>query len=479
MIHGRGETALAHTRSNRSQPVSVATHRARPLPPSPVAETVATIASAPEPAASIGRPLNRAQIIGIQRTAGNRAAVGLLRQPAPSQAPGPDPAAVAPGERGSPTFEAISHRLWGLVTQLVELNATGVVAGERLKLSAQVQAWLADLGAPGERSEAQIADLSRRVDEFEKQRAADHDDVAGWWKELTAAYEEEQQRLGKSKERSDQIASGLLRESYTRAGQRMLVSGRFAWPYDVIPFAADLYQRHHIQKGWEQAINETIASAQKSAGKGEHGDAGHWPWPEFEIEHHFVHGAHGGFEESHKAIEEGLDSAIRHNVDEAVAEMIELGESPATAKAWAESALEKARGAAEELLEKAGSTAASAGRWAGRLHIAGKLVVAVDIFGSIIDIIAAPPKERPKKAVVQFSRIAGGLAGVEGGASLGGRWGARFGPEGVFIGGFIGGVLGGIAGAWAAESIAEFVADEIWPPDDTYFEEVVPGRNAL
>lgn len=418
------------------------------------------------------------QLLDLQRSAGNQAVVVLLRQPAPGQATAPDVATDAPGEQGSATFEALSHRLWGLAIQLGELNTTGVVVGERLDLAAQVQQWLGELGMPGERSEDQIADLSRRVDEFEQQRAADRADVVGWWKELTAAYEEEQGRLGKSKERSDEIASDLLGESYVRAGERMLVSGRFAWAYDVTPFAADLYERHHIQKGWERAMNETIASAQKSAGAGAEGDAGHWPWPEFEIEHHLVHGAHGGFEEEHKAIEEGLDSAIRHNVDEAVAEMIELGESPDAAKAWAESALDKARGAAEELLEKAGSTAASAERWAGRLHIAGKLVVAVDIVGSTIDIIASPPKERPKKIVVEASRIAGGLAGAEGGASLGGRLGARFGPEGAFVGGFIGGVIGGIAGAWAAESIAEFVADEIWPPEDTYAE-VVTGRDAL
>jgi hypothetical protein len=427
---------------------------------------------APRHAEATGGPAG--PLLGLQRTAGNRAVVGLLRQPAPGQAPAPDPTANAPGEQGSPSFESLSHRLWEIEKQLVELNATAPVVGERLDLSAQIQGWLAELGTPGERSEAQIADLSRRVDEFEKQRATDRVDVAGWWKELTADYEEEQQRLGKSKERSDVIASGLLKDSYTRAGERMLISGRFAWPSDVTPFAADLYERHHIQKGWEQALNETIATARKSAGKGEHEDAGHWPWPTFEIQHHLVHGAHGGFEEKQKAIEEGLDSAIRHNVDEAVAEMIELGESPDAAKAWAESALEKSRGAAEELLEKAGSTAASAGRWAGRLHIAGRLVVAIDIVGSTIDIIASPPKERPKKIIVQASRIAGGLAGVSGGASLGARVGARFGPEGAFVGGFIGGIVGGVAGAFAAESIAEFVADEIWPPDDTYAE-VVAG----
>jgi hypothetical protein len=428
-----------------------------------------------------------ARLLGLQRTAGNRAVAGLLRQPAPGQAPAVDAAAGAPGEQGSPTFEALSHRLWGLETQLVELNAGGVVSGERLDLSVQVQTWIAELGTPGERSEAQIADLSLRVDEFEDERAADRAYVLGWWQELTAAYEQERHRLAESSERSDVIARDLLRDSYTRAGERMVVSGRFGWPYDVMPFATDLYEQHHIQKGSEQAMNETVATAEKLAGKGPHEDAGHWPWPEFEIVHHLVHGAHGGVEgfEDQKALEEALDSAIRHNVDEAVAEMIELGESPDAAKAWAEQALEKARGAAEDLLkkgpgaaesvlERAGTAAESAGHWSGRLHIAGKLVVAVDIVGSTIDIIASPPKEMPKKVIVQASRIAGGLAGAEGGASLGGRLGARFGPEGAFVGGFIGSVIGGIAGSWAAESIAEFVADEIWPPDETYAE-VVSG----
>jgi hypothetical protein len=435
------------------------------------------------PAAS-GGPVER--LLGLQQAAGNRAVVALLRQPASGPAPAPDSAIDTPGEKGTPSFEALSKRLWALEVQLVELNASGLVAGERLDLAANVLAWIGELGTPGERSEAQIAELSQRVDEFEDERAADRAYVEDWWKELTAAYEAEQQRLAESSERSDVIARGLLKDSYTKAGERMIVSGRFAWPYDVMPFATDLYERHHIQKGSEQALNEMVDTAQKLAGKGPHEDAGHWPWPEFEFVHHVVHGAHGGVEEfeQQKALEEGLDSAIRHNVDEAVQEMIELGESPDVAKAWAEKALEKSRAAAEDLLKKGpkaaesvlerigGSAAESAEHWSGRLHIAGKLVVAIDIGASVIDIVASPPKEMPKKTLVQASRIAGGLAGAEGGASLGGRLGGRFGPEGAFVGGFIGAVVGGLAGAWAAESIAEFVVDEVWPPDDTHAEVV-------
>ena len=93
---------------------------------------------AARPAAATDEP--KALLLAIQRTAGNRAVVGLLRQPAPGQVPARDPAAGVPGEQGFPTFEALSHRLWGHATQLVALNATAPVAGERLQLSAQVQA---------------------------------------------------------------------------------------------------------------------------------------------------------------------------------------------------------------------------------------------------------------------------------------------------------------------------------------------------
>ena len=132
--------------------------------------------------------------------------------------------------------------------------------------------------------------------------------------------------------------------------------------------------------------------------------------------------------------------------------------------------MKAAKTASEDLVDKfrLGGTLE---RWHGGLHIAGKITIAIDVIGSIVDIVASPPKEWPKKTIIHGSRILGGLAGARVGASAGASFGEEFGgPTGAVVGGIIGGVAGGLEGSIFVEETAEFIADKFWPPEDTYTE---------
>jgi uncharacterized membrane protein len=293
--------------------------------------------------------------------------------------------------------------------------------------------------------------------------------VMAWWPELTADYKQEDSRLAQSAEASDRRARALLRESYNSAERELRKAGHLADVYDVTPFADELYKRRHLEKAWEIELRQSVEAGERSGS----GGAGHWPPIKFEVSAKSIEAAakagHISAELRGQLLEK-LDSATRYQIRHAITEMIELGESPIAADAWGVKAMRAAKVASVDLVEKF-RPVGTLERWHGRLHIAGKLTIAIDVIGSVADIVASPPKEWPKKTIIHGSRILGGLAGARlgayGGAAFGGEIG---GPWGGTVGGVLGGLAGGLEGAIFVEEIAEFVADKFWPPEDTYTE---------
>jgi len=132
----------------------------------------------------------------------------------------------------------------------------------------------------------------------------------------------------------------------------------------------------------------------------------------------------------------------------------------------------------EEIIEGVVRSNPSVTRWAGRLRIAGRIMIAIDIGIGIINVLSAPAVDMPRVLIEETGAIAGGIAGgaqgARGGAALGGAIGELFGPEaipvGAAIGGFLGGIGGAIGGAWAGRMAARWVAKELFPPKETKFE---------
>lgn len=140
----------------------------------------------------------------------------------------------------------------------------------------------------------------------------------------------------------------------------------------------------------------------------------------------------------------------------------------------------RARGRTDaQIIESAGRSNAGVNRWVGRIRIAGRILIAVDIGIGVYNVATAPEVDRPRVLAREVGRVggalAGGWAGAKGGAAVGGFIGSFFGPgPGTAIGAGIGGVLGGIGGAigggWAGSSAAEWAIEEFYPPAETRFE---------
>lgn len=388
------------------------------------------------------------EVMALQQAAGNRATTGLFEEP-------------------PRVWLVLQDELQTLMARLLELNGRGPVIGERTHLLAELHAIGAGIGAPGAMSFIQLADVKQRLMDFEQRLTDENLRTQEDWTVLDEAYRIERQRLSESAADSDRRAIGHLDASYDRAWHRIVVAGDLSQWYDISDLAQVLVTGRHIQAGFAESIDDALEADPTD------GPLEGWPWPAFKATQLVVEGAaHGVHDMEHAAagIRSAVDSAIRHQIQHGVFTMRQLGESEAAAAKWAADVYRRTGPVADEFVAQMTIGSRTAGKWAGRLHIAGKLTVYVDIGVSVIDIITASPEERPKKIVVHGSRIAGGLAGVSGGAQLGARFGSRLGPKGALVGGLVGGVIGGFIGAWTAKKVAAFVADEIWAPADTYFE---------
>ncbi|NWF68999.1 MAG: hypothetical protein HXY40_07930 [Chloroflexi bacterium] len=145
----------------------------------------------------------------------------------------------------------------------------------------------------------------------------------------------------------------------------------------------------------------------------------------------------------------------------------------------------------EQIIEGAGRASGGASRWAGRLRIAGRIAIVLDLGIAGYNIATAPEVDRPRVLMQEAGALAGawagGVAGAEGGAALGG-WigglvagvptaGAGAAPGvgiGATVGGIIGGIGGAIGGAWAGrkagDALADFVIEDHYPTQRTAFE---------
>ena len=125
----------------------------------------------------------------------------------------------------------------------------------------------------------------------------------------------------------------------------------------------------------------------------------------------------------------------------------------------------------EEIIEGVARSNPGITRWAGRLRIAGRIMIAIDIGIGIFRVLSAPWVDMPRVLLEETGAIAGGIAGGEAGAEGGAAVGFEIGgPWGAAIGGFVGGIGGAIGGAWAGRKAAHWVAIQLFPPKETKFE---------
>lgn len=131
-----------------------------------------------------------------------------------------------------------------------------------------------------------------------------------------------------------------------------------------------------------------------------------------------------------------------------------------------------------EIAKSATKSNPGVNRWAGRLRVAGLIMIAIDVGIAGYRIYHAETN-RPQVIGQEVGGIggalAGGWAGAKAGAWIGGVIGTVIEPGGGTavggaIGGLIGGIGGAIAGGMAGRAAGEWVADQLYPPEQTAFE---------
>lgn len=131
----------------------------------------------------------------------------------------------------------------------------------------------------------------------------------------------------------------------------------------------------------------------------------------------------------------------------------------------------------KKIIGSSGKANIKVNRWSGRLKVAGRILLAIDIALAGVRVYLAPEGEKTKVALEEVARIGGalalGAAGAEGGAAAGAAIGALFAgvgaAPGAIIGGIIGGVGGAIFGGWLGKTAVEKLY-EMLPPSDCVFE---------
>jgi hypothetical protein len=115
--------------------------------------------------------------------------------------------------------------------------------------------------------------------------------------------------------------------------------------------------------------------------------------------------------------------------------------------------------------------------WAGRLRVAGRILIAIDI-GIAAYRVGSAGVEWPQVLAHETGRIAGAIAGGWAGAKLGALGGGAIGSffagvgavPGAAAGSIVCGIGGAVAGGWAGGRIADWTIEQFFPPDQTRFE---------
>jgi hypothetical protein len=122
-----------------------------------------------------------------------------------------------------------------------------------------------------------------------------------------------------------------------------------------------------------------------------------------------------------------------------------------------------------QIIEGAKRSNPSVSRWTGRLRVAGRILIALDIGIGLYNVGTAG-NEWPRVLMRETGRIGGGVGGAYAGAKAFGLAFSWTGPIGAGIAAGVGGIGGALLGSWAGSKVGDFVADQFWPPAQTAFE---------
>jgi hypothetical protein len=131
----------------------------------------------------------------------------------------------------------------------------------------------------------------------------------------------------------------------------------------------------------------------------------------------------------------------------------------------------------KKIIGSSGKANIKVNRWSGRLKVAGRIMLFIDIALAGVRVYLAPEGEKVKVALEEVARIGGALvmgavgakAGAAGGAAIGAMFAGVGAAPGAVIGGILGGIGGAIFGGWLGQTAVEKLY-EMFPPSDCVFE---------
>ena len=123
-----------------------------------------------------------------------------------------------------------------------------------------------------------------------------------------------------------------------------------------------------------------------------------------------------------------------------------------------------------QIIEGAERSNPRVNRWTGRMRVAGRILIALDIGIGIYNVATAAEVDRPRVLLRETGRIAGGVGGGIAGAKLFGAAFSWTGPIGAGIAAVAGGIGGAIVGSIFGSKAGDLVADQLYPPEQTGFE---------
>jgi RHS repeat-associated protein len=130
-----------------------------------------------------------------------------------------------------------------------------------------------------------------------------------------------------------------------------------------------------------------------------------------------------------------------------------------------------------QIIASASRSNPGADLWAGRLRVAGRIIIGIDI-GIAGYRVATAGVDWPQVLIHETGRIGGALAGGWAGAKLGAAGGGAAGAAaggigavpGAAAGSIICGLGGAVVGGWAGGEVADWTIEQLFPPDQTRFE---------
>ena len=371
----------------------------------------------------------------------------------------------------SPLWYEVNDAYYKLLTQIAGINLmlVGPTRGDWVK---QLSSSWAQIGAPGEKSDAELKKLRDDLNELKKEIAEENAQARESWKAVVEVYQEDRKALESEDEEWRQDAIKILEGKYADTARAVQIANGYLTFDDLVPLEYMLKEKKHREFAQVRAERKKEGPGAGSTGATGAGLGAVLTYQGKTLvrlggEKFYISGTppKGGWTPkggttSEFFIYKQSDPKKMYRLDY---DTIKMGPKQGQV-GWEhnQKGVAKILGLKVTNHQPAGGWGKAAGtairiyKWGGRaLFVAGLVGTALEIYYA----------ENKARAIAKTGgAIAGGIGGAKLGAAGGAEAGAFFGPVGAGIGAFLGGLIGGGLGAWGGSKATEYIYDLVVEP---------------